>query len=112
MAVGLVIMSERELNRIEVPSQVTRGTMTPVTAANMLGLSRRQVHRLPKDFHIDGPAAIRHKARGRRSNNRIDPAVRGFAVTVIPESYIDFGPSLAAEMLAEQHGFEISCKTV
>jgi transposase len=79
VAVGLVIMSERELNRIEVLSQVTQGRMTAVTAANVLGLSRRQVHRLLKDFQTEGPAAIRHKARGRKSNNLIDPAVREFA---------------------------------
>ena len=93
---GLVIMSERELNRFEVLSQVTRGQMTAVTAANMLGLSRRQVHRLLKDFQTDGPAAIRHKARGRRSNNRIDPAVREFVVTLVRENNIDFGPTFAA----------------
>jgi transposase len=96
VAVGLVIMSERELNRIEVLSQVTRGRMTAVTAANVLGLSRRQVHRLLKDFQTDGPAAIRHKARGRRSNNRIDPAVREFALTLVRENNIDFGPTFAA----------------
>jgi hypothetical protein len=82
-------------------SQVTQGRMTAVTAANVLGLSRRQVHRLLKDFQIEGPAAIRHKARGRRSNNRIDPAVREFAVTLVRENYIDFGPTFAAEKLAE-----------
>jgi predicted ArsR family transcriptional regulator len=85
--VGLVIMSERELNRIEVLSQVTQGRMTAVTAANVLGLSRRHVHRLLKDFQTDGPAAIRHKARGRRSNNWIDPAVSEFAVTLVRENY-------------------------
>lgn len=57
-------MSERELNRIEVLSRVTQGRMTAVTAANVLGLSRRQVHRLLKTFQADGPAAIRHKAGG------------------------------------------------
>ena len=36
MAVGLIIMSERELNRIEVLSQVTRGVMTVVNAANVI----------------------------------------------------------------------------
>jgi hypothetical protein len=39
VSVGLVIMSERELNRIGVLSQVTQGRMTAVTAANVLGLS-------------------------------------------------------------------------
>lgn len=105
-------MSERELNRIEVLSQVTQGRMTAVTAANVLGLSRRQVHRLLKTFQADGPAAIRHKARGRASNNRIDPAVRDFAVTLVRETYIDFGPTLAAEKLEEDHGLKISRETL
>ena len=112
MAVGLVIMSERELNRIEVLSQVTQGRMTAVTAANALGLSRRQVHRLLKAFQSDGPAAIRHKARGRGSNNRIDPAVREFAVTLVRENYLDFGPTFAAEKLAEDHGLKVSRETL
>ena len=58
MAVGWVLMSERELNRIEVLSQITQGRMTAVTAANVLGLSRRQVHRLLNVFQTDGAAAI------------------------------------------------------
>jgi len=110
--VGWVIMSERELNRIEVLSQVTQGAMTAVTAANVLGLSRRQVHRLLKDFQNDGPAATRHKARGRASNNRIDPAVREFAVTLVRENYIDFGPTFASEKLAEDHGLKVSRETL
>lgn len=105
-------MSERDLNRIEVLSQVTQGRMTAVTAANVLGLSRRQVHRLLKTFQTDGAGAIRHKARGRRSNNRIDSAVRAFAVTLVKESYADFGPTLAAEMLAAHHGLTVSRETL
>ena len=105
-------MSERELNRIEVLSQVTQGRMTAVTAANVLGLSRRQVHRLLKTFQSGGPAAIRHKARGRNSNNRIDPAVREFAITLVRENYSDFGPTFAAEKLAEDHDLKVSRETL
>ncbi|MDR6310047.1 transposase [Pacificitalea manganoxidans] len=105
-------MSERELNRIEVLSQVTQGRMTAVTAANLLGLSRRQVHRLLRAFQSEGPAAIRHKARGRASNNRTDPAVRDFAVTLVRETYIDFGPTFASEKLAEDHGLKVSRETL
>lgn len=109
---GWVLMSERELNRVEVLSQVSQGRMTAVNAANVLGLSRRQVHRLLRRFQSDGPAAIRHKARGRVSNNRIDPAVREFAVTLVKESYADFGPTLAAEKLEEDHGLTVSRETL
>jgi hypothetical protein len=77
-----------------------------------IALSRRQVHRLLKTFQADGPAAIRHKARGRASNNRIDPAIRDFAVTLVRETYIDFGPTLAAEKLEEDHGLKVSRETL
>ena len=39
---GWVLMSGRELNRVEVLSQVSQGRMTATNAANVLGLSRRQ----------------------------------------------------------------------
>ncbi|WP_370275091.1 ISNCY family transposase [Pararhodobacter marinus] len=109
---GWILMSERDLNRVEVLSDVTQGRMTAASAANVLGLSRRQVHRLLKRFQSEGPASIRHKARGRVSNNRIDPAVREFAVALVKESYIDFGPTFAAEKLEEDHGLKVSRETL
>jgi transposase len=112
MGMGWVVMSERELNRVEVLSQVNQGRMTAVNAANVLGLSRRQVHRLLKTFQSEGPASIRHKARGRVSNNRIDPAVREFAVTLVRENYIDFGPTFAVEKLDEDHGLKVYRETL
>ena len=105
-------MSERDLNRVEILSHVAQGRMTAINAAHLLALSRRQVQRLLKSFRADGPAAIRHKARGRPSNNRIDPAVRAFAVTLVKEQYADFGPTLAAEKLAEEHGVKVSRETL
>ncbi len=109
---GLIIMSERELNRIEVLSQVTRGVMTAVTRCDVLGLSRRQVHRLLKDFQTGGPVLSGTRRAAARSNNWIDPAVREFAVTLIREKYSDFGPTFAAEKLAEDHGLKVSRETL
>lgn len=105
-------MSERELNRIEVLGQVIDGRMTITSAANVLGLSRRQVQRLRKVIETEGAAAIRHKARGRVSNNRIDTGIRDYAVTLVRERYADFGPTLAAEKLAEQHDLKVSRETL
>ena len=112
MTVGLVTMSEHELNRIEVLSEVTQGRMTVVMAAHVLGLSRRQAQRLIKTFRSDGAAAIRHKARGRRSNNQINPAIRDYAVALVKERYADFGPTFAAEKLAEDHDLKVSRETL
>lgn len=109
---GWVVMSERELNRVEVLSQVSQGRMTAVAAASVLGLSRRQVHRLLKRFETEGAAAIRHKARGRPSNRRIDPGLKEFAVSLVREQFADFGPTLAAEKLEEHHRLKVSRETL
>ena len=105
-------MSERELRRIEVLSKVVQRRMTSVAAASLLGVSVRQVQRLLKTFQADGAAALRHKARGRRSNNRIVDGVRDFALELIREHYIDFGPTLAREKLIERHQLAVSKETL
>ena len=109
---GWVLMSEREMNRIEVLSGIDEGRLSVNAAAALLGLSPRQVHRLMRTFRDDGAAAIRHKARGRRSNNRIRDGVRDMAVALVRENYADFGPTLAAEMLAGRHGLKVSRETL
>ena len=109
---GWVVMSERELNRVEVLAQVDDGRLTVDNAANMLVLTRRQVFRLLKLYRQDGTSAIRHKACGKPPNNRIHKAKRHYALSLIKENYPDFGPTLAAEMLAEHHGFKVSRETV
>lgn len=105
-------MSERELRRIEVLSKVIERRMTGVAAANLLDVSVRQVQRLLKTFQADGAAALRHKARGRRSNNRIVDGVRDFVLELICERYIDFGPTLAREKLIERHQLAVSKETL
>lgn len=109
---GLIAMSERDLQRIEVLSKVIAGRMTMVSAAHVLDLSTRQVRRLLQRMRMDGAASIRHKAIGRPSNNRISDEVRDYAMTLVREWYADFGPTLAAEKLAERDGLTVSRETV
>ncbi len=109
---GLIAMSERDLQRIEVLSKVAAGRMTMVTAADVLDVSTRQVRRLLTRMNIGGAASIRHKAIGRPSNNRISDGVRDYAMTLVRERYADFGPTLATEKLAERDGLRVSRETV
>ncbi|WP_299890119.1 ISNCY family transposase [uncultured Ruegeria sp.] len=107
-----LMMSERELNRVEILAQIDVGRLSVDNAANMLDLTARQVFRLLKRYRQDCASAIRHKARGKPPNNRIHHAKRDFALSLIKESHAYFGPTLAAEMLAEHHGFNVSRETV
>ncbi len=109
---GLIAMSERDLQRIAVLSKVVDGRMTMVSAAHVLDLSERQVRRLLERIRTGGAASIRHKAIGRSSNNRISDGVRDYAVTLVREFYADFGPTLATEKLAERDGLHVSRETL
>ncbi len=105
-------MSARDLQRIEILSKVVAGRMTMASAAHVLDLSTRQVRRLLQRMRTDGAASIRHKAIGRPSNNRISDGVRDYAMTPVREHYADFGPTLAAEKLAERDGLRVSREMV
>lgn len=109
---GLILMSERELQRIEVLSKVLERRMSVVSAAHVLDLTTRQVQRLLKTFQADGAAALRHKARGRPSNHRFNGGISDLAVQLIRDHYLDFGPTLAAEKLAANHGLAVSRETL
>jgi transposase len=109
---GWVMMSEWDLSRIEVLAQVADGRLTVENAANLLDMTRQHVFRLLKRYRADGAASIRHKSRGKTPTNQIYHAKREFALALIKESYADFGPTLAAEMSAEHHGFKVSGETV
>lgn len=56
---GWVMMSERELNRIEVLAQVNDGRLSAMDGALLLDLSKRQVFRLLGRFREDGAAGHR-----------------------------------------------------
>src|SRR5215213_862092 len=105
-------MSERDLQRVEVLTEVAHGRRTVASAARVLALSARQVHRLLLRYRNQGASGLAHKGRGRPSNNRIRDEVRDRALTLVRSAYADFGPTLAAETLAERHGIRLSRETL
>ena len=109
---GWVLMSEREVHRVEVLSGVVAGRMSTSEAASVLCLSERQVQRLLRTFREDGAVALRHKSRGRPSNNRRLEGLRDLTLAIVREQYADFGPTLAAEKLAERDGVNVSRETL
>jgi Homeodomain-like domain len=105
-------MSERDLQRVQVLSEVTNGRRSVASAAVVLALSTRQVRRLLNAYRLGGGGAIAHKARGRPSNNKIADDVRGRVIELVRSTYADFGPTLAAEKLAALHGIKLSRETL
>src|SRR6201997_1949254 len=109
---AVLSMSDGELRRLEVLRDVDRGDLPICAAAQLLGRSKRQVWRLLKAFRAEGAAGLVSKKRGRPSNRQTAAAVRTAALWIVRQNYADFGPTLAAEKLASEHGFALSSETL
>ena len=109
---AVVLMSKAELSRVDTLARVQRGELPVAGAASLLGLSPRQVFRLLPRFRAEGAAGLASRRRGRPSNRRLPAAVREAALAVVRERYADFGPTLAAEKLAEFHDIRLSRETL
>lgn len=105
---GLLLMSERELQRIEALAQVLDGSLRSATAAGLPGLGQRRVQRLMGQVRDEGAMAVRHGLRGRPSNNCVSALRRDHILSLIRSDHPDFGPALAAGKLAGRHGIRIS----
>jgi transposase len=101
-----------ELHRLAVVERVVAGDLSQVAAAPLLRLSLRQFKRLVAAFRRDGPSALASKRRGRPSNRRADPALLERARSLYCQHYADFGPTLAAEKLAQRHDVVIDHETL
>jgi len=105
MSVRVLSVSDAELRRLEVLRDVDRGGLAVGAAAQLLGRSERQVWRLLKAFRVAGVSGLMSKKRGRPGNRKTAAAVRAAALWIVRQNYADFGPTLAAEKLAGEHGF-------
>ena len=109
---GWLSVSKHDLQRIEVLGEVVGGRRTTESAAAVLSVSVRQTQRLLARYKDGGGGALIHKARGRTASNKLTDSLRDYTLELIRQSYRDFGPTLAAEVLLERHGVKISRETL
>jgi len=92
-------MSERELRRVEVLSQVVCGGLSQEQAGVQLSLTARQIRRLLRRYEVDGAAGLVSARRGKPSGRSKPAALKNAVLQRVQECYGDFGPTLAAEYL-------------
>jgi transposase len=110
-------MSTKELTRVEVLSRVTAGTLRLRSAAQLLAVSYRQAKRLVRRYRAEGAKGLRHRSAGRASNHGRPTAERERVLTLVREKYsgttaLRFGPTLAAEHLANEDGVTVHHDTL
>src|SRR5450631_2653352 len=71
-----------------------------------------RLHHLLRRYRDGGASAVANQRRGRPSNNRLPDVVRDHAIALVRERYADFGPTFAAEKLAECHHLKVSRETL
>jgi transposase len=106
-------MTQRDRDRLVALKKAKKGVITQRQAAEEMGQTERHVRRLLKLLKAKGDKAIVHALRGRRSNRKLDEEVQQTALEILRrEVYAGFGPTLAAEYLAEKHGIHAGRETV
>src|SRR3982751_5831656 len=109
---ALITMSKKELGRLEALVDLDAARITAAQAARLIGVGERQVFRLLRAYRARGAEGLVSRRRGPASNRRYPDAVREAALAAVRERYADFGPTLAAEKLAEVHDLKLGRETV
>ena len=104
----LLEMSTKELSRVEVMRRLAEKRMTQREAAQILGVSRRQIKRLLRTYGQEGAKGLVSKRRGKPSNNHLPEATKQKALDLLKSRYVGFGPTLAHEKLVERDGLTLS----
>lgn len=100
-------MSKKERDRLAWMAKVQAKEMTVVDAAQAMGVSYREAKRIWKRRQAQGHAGLVHRDRGRAAPRRTPPERKRHIMAIVAERYADFGPTLAAEKLAQDHGEQV-----
>ena len=108
----LITMSEKDIHRFKVLTDVREKRLRQVDAAVILNLSARHIRRLVNKLVSLGAQSLTHAARGRPSNRRYSEYFRIEILKLIREHYSDFSPTFALEKLTERHNLSVSKETL
>ncbi len=107
----VLTMSRKEIERVEVISQLKEKKIRQKAAAAKLGISDRHLRRLIKQYADKGASGLISRHRGKRSARKISDERQERIMAIVSSIYADFGPTLAAEKLKED-GEVISRETL
>ena len=108
----IVRLHVQELRRLRVIHHIMEKRLTQCEAATLLGLTDRQIRRLVQRVRREGDRALGHRRRGQPSKRRLAVGFKAKVLRLYGQHYGDFGPTLAAEKLAERHGLQVSKETL
>jgi DNA-binding Lrp family transcriptional regulator len=110
-------MSAKDRDRLKTLHAVSRRHITQVQAARELGVSSRWVRALLQRMKQQGDGGVVHRLRGRASNRKLPATLKQrvlerFAEQKRAKQWHDYGPTLAAEELANHYQLVVSKETL
>jgi len=105
-------MSERQWKRLDAVERIERGALTSGEAAEVLGLSVRQVRRLRRAVEKRGREGVVHGNAGRAPAHRVADSVQVRILELRRTKYVGFNDHHFTEKLCEVEGMEISRSSV
>lgn len=105
-------MTKKEWKRYDIINEVYNKRLTQKHAAEILGITDRQVRNLVKRLAIGGIEQWPHRLRGRPSARSLAFEIKDRIVQVATTAYSGFGPTFISELLKEHENINISRETV
>jgi transposase len=105
-------MNSVERRRLVVFSKVAEGELSVSLASKLLKISYRHAKRLWRRYQAEGDAGLVHRGRGRPSNRKPNAELKERVLALYRKKYSDYGPTLAAEVLAEEDGVVVATSTL
>ena len=107
-----ITLSKKEQKRLMVLNEVERGVMTSREAAELLGLSPRQVRRILAAYRKEGAQALVHGNRGRKPSNTLDESLKKRVVELAQSTYAGCNIQHFTELLAERENIVLSRSSI
>jgi predicted ArsR family transcriptional regulator len=97
-----IALSQRERDRLKVLHEIQQKHLAQIAGAQRLKISDRQVRRMLFRLREQGDRSLVHGLRGRPSNRKLPARLEQKILARLQQRYADFGPTLAAEHLAQE----------
>lgn len=108
---GVITMRHKDLERIKVMQRLATKQITQSEAGKLLHITDRQIRKLLKRHKLFGDKGVISRKLG-KTNRCLPEHIKDKALKLIAETYSDFGPTLAAEKLKNNHNITLSVETV
>jgi transposase len=109
MKTGVISLSREQHARLDAINKANAGFITVAEAAERIGISERQVHRLKKEVRENGPVALIHKNTNRVPSHAISEETKNTILKIRKKvGYKDANFKHFQELLSVHHEIEIS----